>query len=299
MRNVVVGLLQGLGGWLLVAAGVSWGLQQHYGLPALETSGMGLLVSALLWPALGLVLSALRCAREMQAIRRGAAGPPPVDGADAVLVGVIEAIGQPLRAPLDRAPCVAYSYEVLIDRGSGRNRTIVKVARGVGLVPCQIRTARGSYKLLVVPDLEAVPSAASQAQLLQNFVAYADKTSFIEGRESAQELVARWADDDGSYRSDVRFIPTTGADTTLWQARQQQVPPGAQVALFGRYSQARGGIVPTGLKPVRLVCGKPAEVVASLRSKLLTRSLLAVLVGAAAVGALAAYIAQTARAVPQ
>ena len=61
-----------------------------------------------------------------------------------MLVGVIEAIGEPLSGPLDRTPCVAYSYEVLIDRGSGKSRTIVKVAHGAPVLrwPCLAATRK-------------------------------------------------------------------------------------------------------------------------------------------------------------
>lgn len=299
MKLVLIGLLQGLGAWLLGAAALGWWLTAQYGLPLGDTVGVSLLVGGLCWVTIGLLVSALGCAREMRSIRRGAASLAPADGAHLVLTGVIEPAGALLRAPLDRSPCVAYRYEVLIDRGSGKKRSIVNIARGVGLAPSRIVTPSGTHKLLAVPDLEALESAASMEQRIKNFLAYAASTSFTEGQQSAAELLDRWADDDGSYRSDVRWLPTADADTTLWQARQQHVPPGAPVCLFGRYSQARGGIVPTGLKPVRLVCGLPAEVVASLRRKMLTRSSIAIVLGAIAAVLLTSFTGQAVRALGQ
>lgn len=275
MKAVLVGLLQGLVGWLLMAAALGGWLTWQYGLPVTDTMGVSLLVGGLWWATGGLLVSALACARERRSILRGAAGPAPADGAKVVLAGVIEPLAAVLRAPLDRAPCVAYSYEVLIDRGSGRKRNIIPIARGVALAPSRIVTPSGAYKLLAVPDLQAVDSSAPLEQRIQSFLAYAAVTRFIEGQNSAQELLDRWADEDGSYRSDVNFRPTAGADTTLWQARQQHVPPGSPVCVFGRYSQARGGVVPTGLKPVRLLVGHPTEVAASLRRQMLSRGLVA------------------------
>ena len=95
-------------------------------------------------------------------------------------------------APLDRAPCLIYSYQVLIDRGSGKKRSIIPIARGVALAPSCIRTATGSHNLLVMPELEALDSQATLQQRIDNFLLYAQHTPFTEGRDSAQELLQCW-----------------------------------------------------------------------------------------------------------
>lgn len=267
MKIVLWGLLQGLGGWLLAVAAMSWLLQALTGAPATSTLGMALFGGAAAWAAIGLLLSSGRRWRERAAIRAGAQGRPPADGRKAVLVGVIQATGPLLQAPLDGATCVSYAYDIKVYRRSGKSRHLFTVARGVALTPSCIVTAAGRFKLLVVPDLDATRSAAPQPSCIDRFVDYAGRTPFVMGKASAQELLDRWTDDDGTYRSDVAFEPLQDASTAGWMAQQQHVAPGDPVCVLGRYDAARGGVVPapTGT-PTRLIVGSTAEVVSALRA---------------------------------
>lgn len=266
MRIVLWGLLQGVGGWLAVAAAMSWLLQALTGGPATSTIGMALFGGAAAWAAFGLLLSSGRRWRERAAIRAGARGRPPVDGRQTVLVGVIQATGRLLQAPLNGAACVSYAYDIKVYRRSGKGRTLFTVARGVALTPSLIVTPAGRFKLRVVPDLDATRSAAPQTSCIERFVAYAGRTPFIMGKASAQELLDRWTDDDGAYRSDVAFEPLQGASTDGWMAQQQHVAPGASVCVLGRFDAARGGVVPspTGT-PTRLIVGDAAAAAAALQ----------------------------------
>ena len=126
--------------------------------------------------------------------------------------------------------------------------------------------------------------------MIASFQRYARDAIFIDQKGSADELLAQWEDVDGRYRSDVAYAQLTDVDTSQWVLRQQHLPAGSQVCVFGRYSAPRGGIVPSIGGPVRLVRGNLDQVAASLQSKVVTRSLLGVAFGGAAVGVLWLFV---------
>lgn len=276
MKTVLIGLLQGLSGWLVIAALLSWALQQH-GLRPTDTIGIALFGGAFVWAAVGLFASAAGRWRERAMILGGASCTPPADGRQITLVGTIEPTGPALKAPLDGSACVMYSYEIVNDSGTGKQRFVTNVARGVALAPCRIVTQSGVYKLLVVPEIQAEVPRISNKECINHFQQYARSTTFTKGEESAQELLDRWRDDDGAYRSDVAFVPPGSAETNNWVTRQQHVPVGAGVCVFGLYSQAKRGIIPCAATPTRLICGSVDEVAARLRSQVVTRSSIATL----------------------
>jgi hypothetical protein len=284
VKTVWLGLLQGPVVWLLVSGAISLLLQIGFGVSPPETIGASLISGAFASVSVGLLLSAFHRWRERSVIVGGVAGVAPEDGANAVLVGMLEATGPLLRAPLDGSPCVAYDYEIHDDRGTGRQRTITKVARGIALTPASIVTRTGSYRLLAVPALEANEPSVTRSQMIANFNSYAREAIFIDQKGAADELVAQWEDTDGRYRSDVAYVALGDVDTSQWVLRQQHLPAGSQVCVFGRYSQARSGIVPSTGGPVRVVRGNIEHVAASLRSKAVTRGLLGVACAAAAAG---------------
>ncbi len=290
MRTVLLGLLQGPVAWLLVSLAMSLLLQVRFGFSLPATIGVSLLAGAFAWASVGLLWSAFHRGKERSALMGGVAGVTPEDGAHAVLVGTAEATGPLLRAPLDGSSCVAYAYEIQDDRGTGRKRFISNVARGVALTPTAIVTRTGSYRLLAVPALEASEPTATRSQMIECFQRYAREAIFIDQKGSADELLAQWEDVDGRYRSDVAYAPLADVDTSHWVLRQQHLAAGAQVCVFGRYSAARGGIVPSAGGPVRLVRGNIEQVAASLQSMVVTRSLLAIGFAGAAAGVLWLFV---------
>lgn len=286
MKTVLIGLVQGPVAWLAIAATISVFLQSRMGFSLPATIGVSLLAGGLAWVAIGLLWSAFNRWRERAAILGGASAVAPRDGANAVLVGTVEAAGLPIRAPLDGSACVAYSYEIKDDRGTGKRRSISSVARGVALAPSMIVTRTGSYRLLAVPALEASEPSLTRSQMIANFERYARATTFIDKKGAADELLAQWQDADGSYRSDVAFMPLAGLETAQWVVQQQHLSPGSPVCVFGRYSNDKRGIVPSAGSTVRVVRGNPEQVAASLRSKVVTRGVLGVVFGAATAGVL-------------
>ena len=282
MKILLVGLMRAAGAWLALTTAMTWLLHHLTGAPAIDSLALGLLAGGAALPAFGLLFSSGKRWRELGTMRAGTQGKPPVDGSKVVLVGVIQATGPLLTAPLDRTPCVTYAYDIKVYRGSGKWRMLHKVARGVALTPSVIATPAGRFKLLVVPDLRATATSASQMQCIDNFVTYAGRTSFIEAKSSAQELSDRWSDDDGAYRSDVAFEPLIGANTHGWIVQQQHVAPGAQVCVIGRFNRERGGVVPSpDNTPMRLFVGNAAVVAADLRQTALWHAGFGILLAAA------------------
>lgn len=283
MKILLLGLLHVLGAWLVLAT-VMTGLIQHLtGAPVTSALAVGLLAGGLALPAFGLLLLSWKRWRERATITAGAQGRPPADGRSVVLAGVLQATGPLLKAPLDGSPCVTYSYDIKVYRGTGKMRSLCTVARGVAMTPSLIVTPAGRFKLLVVPDLDATSPTAPQAECINNFVAYARSTPFIvQAKASAQELLDRWGDDDGEYRSDVAYEPLQGADTHGWMAQQQRAAPGAKVCVIGRFDQARGGVVPSAAgTPTRLIVGDATAVAASLRKTALWHAAFGVVLAAA------------------
>lgn len=282
MRFVLLGLMHAVGVWLALTAAMTGLVHQLTGAPASDSLAVGLLAGGVALPAFGLLFSSGKRWRERAAFHAGAQRKPPLDGSSVVLVGVIQATGPLLTAPMDRTPCVTYAYDIKVYRGKGKWRMLHTVARGVALTPSVIVTPAGRFKLLVVPDLQATATAASQTQCIDNFMSYAGSTTFIEAKSSAQELSDRWSDDDGAYRSDVAYESLKGASTDGWIIQQQHVAPDAKVCVIGRFDLARGGVVPSKVNtPTRLFVGHAAEVAADLRKTALWHAGLGIVLAAA------------------
>lgn len=291
MKSVLVGFLQGPVAWLLVSSCVSSYLQVRHGLGASSTVGVSLLAGGFAWAAIGLLASAAGRWREQFAIRSGAAGVAPVDGRATVLVGTLQPLGTPLRAPLDGTPCVAYHYLIENDTGAGKKRHVAPVARGTALTPSLLVTSTGSYRLLVVPEIEAAEPSNTREQQVSGFFDYAGRTTFTPRDGSADELLAQWDDTDGDYRSDVSYTPLDSINTSNWVLTQRHVPAGARACVFGRYSRSQGGIVNPLGGVTRIVGGSPERVAASLRSKSVFRAGLGVVFAAAATAVMSMFLA--------
>lgn len=292
MTHPALGCLVGLGTWAAAAAGVAWLLQVRYGAGLPGTLGVSLLAGLLAWATASLLWGALQRWRERAALAGGVAGVRPADGR-AVLVGTLEPRGAVLQAPLDGAPCLAYRYEVTEDRGQGRRRTIFTHFKGVAIAPAAILTASGAHALLAVADLEEADApAVTQSDAVAAFVRYAGRTTFTGRDTSAQELIDRWTDSDGAYRSDVAYSALEQVDFTKCQMTQQSVRPGARVTVIGTFSAAKGGIVPGAgwQSSPRIVVGDPERVTAALGATARRRLVLGLLSGAAAAGLVAAFV---------
>ncbi|HYN03802.1 MAG TPA: hypothetical protein VE359_15245, partial [Vicinamibacteria bacterium] len=263
--------------------------------PPTATLGVGLFAGGIGWLAAGLLWAAVKAWRERAALADAVAGRPPVDGKAAVLTGRLEPMGKKVTAPLDGAECLVYAYEILVDRGSGKRRTIAPCYRGSALAPSAIVTAAGTYRLLAVPDLDGVePAALSEATALARATEYVRHTTFRPRTTSARELEERWCDDDGAYRADVSYVEGAAVDLAACRLVQRHVRPSAPVCVFGLYSETRGGIVPhpNWGRPTRLMVGDAARVAADLGASAVRRLAVGLLAGAAAAGLVAAFLSR-------
>jgi hypothetical protein len=279
-RVLLVGLLQGPVAWLAIAGALSLGLQVAAGVSPAATIGVSLIAGALAWAAIGLLGNALHRWRERRAVMEGLSGSAPRDGRAIVVVGTLEPLAGVLEAPFDGSRCLLYRYEVGFDQGAGRRRSVGTIARGAAMAPCAVATPSGSCRVLAVPDLDADTPSAPREEQVRRFQEYAARTTFTPRDRSADELLAQWADDDGHYRGDVRFGALEG-DTSMWIMKQQHVPVGARVCVFGRYSAERRAVVAPIGSPMRMITGGPEAVAATLASQTRFRAVLGAIFGAA------------------
>ena len=294
MKQVIAGAVLGLGGWLATAAAISLALQARGGGGWIGTLGVSLMSGLLAWASVGLFYSAFQRWREQSVINGGVAGVRPANGNKAVLVGTLEpvGIGPALRAPLDGSECLTYAYQVTEDRGTGRRRTIFTHLKGVALAPSMIVTRTGSYRLLTVPEFEGDEPRGSREEIIANLDRYIRTTTFTTRDKSAQELIERWNDADGAYRSDVSYTDLAQVDFGRCQLSQQTVRSGSPVCVFGYFSEAENGIIvsPAFTSAARLIRGRGDQVVAGLRSTARNHLVIGMFVLAAAYGLTLAFL---------
>ena len=293
MPQAVVGCAMALVGWLALAATCSALLQWQWGAALSDTLGVSALAGLAAWAALNLLHAAWQAWRDRAVIAAGSSAAAPADGARVVLVGVIEALGPTLRAPLDGSACVAYDYRISQYLGRGRHSRLVTHARGSALTPSVIVTRSGRHRLLTVPDLQGSEACATPADQLAAFRRHARSARFIGADAAAQELQARWTDDDGAYGSDVAYAPLEQLDLAQCLPTQQHIRPGAAVCAIGHYSVARGGLVPSppwAASP-QLIEGGADALLQKLGRRARLRLLLAVVAALVAAGLLAAFVA--------
>jgi hypothetical protein len=295
MRACAISGLLWLGGWLAFSGALMALLQRSYGVPPAASLGVSLFAGGIGWVSAGLLWAAVTAWRHRAALAGALRGLPPADGREVVLAGRLEPLGRKLVAPFDGRECLAYAYEILVDRGSGKRRTIAPVYRGSALALSAIHTPTGTHRLLAVPALEGVePDALAGGTALARATDYVRRTPFRPRTTSARELEEQWSDDDGAYRADVSYVEGEAVDLASCRLVQRLVRPGAPVCVFGLYSEARGGIVPhpNWGRPTRLMVGDTARVAADLGASAVRRLVIGLLAGAAAAGLVAAFLSR-------
>ena len=273
MNRVAYGCLLGLGGWLIAGVAIGWYLRRM-GVAPDASFGAAVFLGLFIWAGFGLLYSALRGLREWWAVRAALAGGEPADGAGAVLVGTLQPTAACLQAPFDGDDCVAYAYKVQLDSGSGRQRTITTCFQGVGLAPCTIATAVGYFRLLTVAELDPGTTSSTNLQRAQ-VERYVRATTFKPKAQSADELLRRWDDADGNYRSDIAAVSPEQVDWARCTYSQQVVRCDSPVCVIGYFSAAQRAFVvpPAWAAATRILGGRPDAVAlaiaATARSRLL------------------------------
>lgn len=296
VRGCAVRLLGQALGWLLLVAAVLAGFQVVHGISPWAALGAGLMAGTAAWMAANCWLSAGQALLRRMRLAAASAGARPTDGRQALLVGRLRPLGEPLRAPFDGEPCVCYGYEIFELRGSGKRAHRARYYEGLALAPSVLETRTGTYKLLAVPELDGEPGTLSGESTVRRAASYLAATRFAPRGASLRELEARWNDADGAFRSDVAYVENEAVDLARCTLSQWRVAPGAEVCLSGLYSEARGGLVanPDWGQPTQLLQGDPRVVAGRLRSRAIVLTVVGALLAAAAVGLVAAFQSQAA-----
>lgn len=177
-------------------------------------------------------------------ISRALEGQPPVDGEKIAAIGRISPTGSPLTSPITKSPAVAYKYDIKSGRGDDEH----KHYSGYALTPSIISTQQGSIRLLAWPDLKIKENCilASDAQTnAEEYIAATEwnELSIENIRKSIAEMMDVYKDDDGSVRHDQKGRPAD--DLSRVSFYESVVRAGEPVCVIGKYSAARGGIIPS------------------------------------------------------
>jgi hypothetical protein len=283
MKGCALSLLLQITGWLATGGGIILLLQKRCAIPPGKSFAPALFIALLLVFAAGLLLGIVRALRERRQLVSALRGAQPADGRQVVLTGTLHASGEPLTSPFSGKACVFYRYSIGRWVGSSRRKTFSTLVDGVALTEAYLRAPSGNYRLLAVPTIDG-PAATLDSKAEDRAADYLRRTTFASRPEgfSRPELEKEWADDDGSYRRDVR----SSAEIDLAQCTLSEhlIADGAEVALFGRYSAERAGIVAdkNWSHVTRVMTGDAASLSGQLASRAIRYGLFAIaLIGAA------------------
>lgn len=290
----ISGLLQLLA-WLGTGAGIILLLERRCGIPPSQSFAPALIIALLIVIAAGLLFGAARVLRERAQLSAAARGERPVDGRRSVIAGTIHAIGDPLTAPLSGKRCIAFRYDISQWFSGGKSgQRLAVLCDGVALCPSEVRTLSGSYKLLAVPALETAAESldSSAKRRAAEHLAHATFTAAPEPFKRP-ELEKEWSDDDGAYRRERRYT-TNEINLDDCVMTEQIIANGAAVAVFGRYSAARGGIVPDAnwANATRIMTADPATAAKQLQQRAVRYVVFGATGAVAAVGIFYAALAQ-------
>ncbi len=225
--------------------------------------GFGMwIVSGLIWN----VFNALSTRGKLQRAQGGV--QTFEDGQVVAVAGTIRALGEPLLAPFSHRPCVAYEYKMRPHaRRGGQAPPMVS---GEALAPSVIEGQTGSARLLAWPFLESfVETQLDGDDHRANARAYVASTTFeaVTVSSAISKLKELLADDDGSIKIDMNNGGEI--DPGSMYLAEKIVPAGALVCAVGRWSTAKGGIVPDpdSAQGVELIPGSVDVVLGKLASK--------------------------------
>ena len=201
-------------------------------------------------------------------IHRGLSGATPNDGEKIAAIGRISAVGgETLTSPLTRTPCVAYKYD--IRQGTGTDD--FTWYEGFALTPSVIQGRMRTIKLLAWGDLSLPWEFIPADTVYANADAYIKNTRFepptaVNIRATINKSIEIYKDDKGSVRWDQVGVRTESPNLQVSAYRERLLEPGDTVCVIGRYSAARGGIVPSDspfADPVSIESGEEESFVRS------------------------------------
>jgi len=261
--------------WGLAAAAYWYWLRDRFDPPA--NIWVPIIAGFFMAMVVGMIRTAFSAIGDVRRVRRalepgGFMGEQPKDGENIAVAGHIRPLGMPLTAPFSHKQAVLYNYDVEHPgSSSSRNNTgPVKDYSGLALTPSVIDTMRGQVKLLCFPQLEGVQKeVAFGPDALHNAEEYIRKTEWASmGLNPAQmyrEVRELLTDDDGEIRKNFRIHGCE--DLSGATLMEEIVEPGAQVFAFGKWSAEKRGLVPDQGIPARMVVGDTSHVLKTLRGK--------------------------------
>ena len=192
--------------------------------------------------------------QDYAALKRAEQGESLQEGRMEAAIGIITPLGEPLVSPLQKIPCVAYSYKIShieenrVRDSDGKwttNRTDKTDYSGYALAPATIRCKNGNPRLLSFTNLDSFSSKLDRAQAFINAQSYfqtittedadvsdafSNAVEIIEG-DKAQGIRKDWRVSGSEIKADFLF-------------EEQVVRTDEMVTALGYYSAERGGFVP-------------------------------------------------------
>jgi hypothetical protein len=195
----------------------------------------------------GIALAALDGVRtslkERASLLKTSTKTAPADGLYQTFRGRIMAAGPLLIAPLTGRECLLYHYKAT--KGTDTKGSMkVTHAEGYALTPSYLETLCGQIRLYAFMELE-FPEENVDADARKRLAAFLPTVELFKPSwdlmEHYRETQTHLLDSDGTIRFD-KGQPN--AAETAADFSEQIVQQGEEVAVFGLYSAARGGIVP-------------------------------------------------------
>jgi hypothetical protein len=244
--------------WVIAGLAVVWfaAVGRFFAFPLSVLGAVGGGISSALF--IGGVVTARRTLRSAQTLASDSSAVeidhrPPVDGKITTIVGRIRAVGEPLRSPMTRRPCVYYRYE--ISRTAATPDHNVKhgsnAFAGVAFTSCVIDSQHGSVRLMGVPELQGFPLENPKGPAEHaNARAYIDATEFvrvdgaIDGMgATVREVTEQLAHAEASHRTDWQMVDKS-IDVENSTLREEIIPIGEEICAIGVYSAAERALVP-------------------------------------------------------
>lgn len=220
--------------WILLVAGYGYWLW-----PQVHDEArwiVPLVMGSVVWAGLALMHGARYELRDWRARNKLARGERPQDGDLVSAIGAIKPVFEPLRAPFTGRECVLYSYQIGPPPSRGE---MAKDYAGYGMVPCEVQTQYGTFRLGNFPVLENVPKDRGDRNLGDEYVRTTTFEEMHIGTVAKRmfavltqppPLRVDWQIGQPSHHSGAQYI-------------EQILAPGQTVSAYGRYVSATNAIV--------------------------------------------------------
>jgi hypothetical protein len=228
----------------------------------------GLGAGFFVWVAFGYMAGVRTKGVEARQIRNAMEGGRPADGERVAVTGYISGRNETLESPITRTRCVAYEYKAIPPQNEQ-----LAAWHGMALVPTKIEGPGGSVRILATPELEFEGEPIGSLEHRRNFREYLAKTTFVENvtidfKRNLAQLREINTDDDGRIHTDIHGLATDDIDSLT--LTEKLLIPGDRVVAFGKYSSARGGLVPDEKaigRSIRILKGEPQDILRKVSRK--------------------------------